>query len=384
MSYNFPTNPTDKQIYQPAGGPAYIFDSAIQSWRPANVSGVTYATEQELLDAVLAGITIDPKTLGADSRISSQGIPDALMWVRLNADGKIDPTMLPPGQQLSFSTSQEVQDGLEASEIISPAALSGASATASAGAQSAGRYVRLDSNGKLDPSLYSAGSNTTYATAAEVTAGTEAAKALSPKNLRDATINASTGAADANKYPRLNANGLIDDTMLRPALAKATAAEIITGANDAKFLTALALRGATVQTGATAADVNKIPRLNTAGKIDASMLPAAQSQFKGTIAPTATPIAGPVAGDYYYVSANGTLGAGWGALAGTVVKANDQLIYSGTAWNLISNSVDLTGYLPLTGSNAMNGAISWAAAQIGVVINTNGGMVEATIDAGVY
>jgi hypothetical protein len=172
--------------------------------------------------------------------------------------------------------------------------------------------------------------------------------------------------------------------MLRDALVKATAAEIITGANDTKFLTALGLRGATIQSGSTAAAVNKIPRLNAVGKIDSSMLPAATSQFKGTIAPTATPAANPLTGDYYYISVAGKLGAGWGALANTDVKANDQLIYNGTAWNLISNSVDLTGYLPLSGSAAMTGAIGWGTVQTGEVMNTNGGVISAVIDAGGY
>jgi hypothetical protein len=208
---------------------------------------------------------------------------------------------------------------------------------------------------------------------------------MSPRYYRDATINTSAGAADANKYPRLNASGKIDDTMLPDALVKATAADIITGTNDTKYLTALALRGATIQTGSTAAAVDKIPRLNSAGKIDASMLPAAQSQFKGTIDPAVAPLTNPNAGDYYYVSKNGTLIAAWGAaLGGTAVKANDQLIYDGTKWSIISNNVDLTGYLPLTGSADMTGAIEWTIAQTGEVFNSNGGTISAVIDAGSF
>ena len=383
MAYNFPTTPTDGQIYQPANGPAYIWSSLLNSWRPANVSGVTYATAAELLAAVDTGITIDPKTLGEGSVISSGGIPDALKWVRLNADGKVDPTMLPATQTVSFATSVEVESGTDTTKVISPDALAGAATSFSSGVPSNGKYVRLGSDGKISPSMYDGGV-VDYATAAEIIAGSENAKAVSPRYLRDATINTSAGAADANKYPRLNALGKIDTTMLPAALAKATSAEIITGTDDVKYMTALSLRGATVQTGSTAADVNKIPRLNSAGKIDASMLPAATSQFKGTIDPAVAPITTPTAGDYYYVSKNGTLVAAWGALAGTAVKANDQLIWSGTAWNIISNNVDLTGYLPLTGSSDMTGAIKWSAVQTGEVFDTNGGTISAVIDAGQY
>ena len=383
MAYNFPTTPTDGQIYQPANGPAYIWSALLNSWNPANVSGVTYATTVQLIDAIDTGITIDPKTLGEGSVISSGGIPDALKWVRLNADGKVDPTMLPATQTVSFATSVEVESGTDTTKVISPDALAGAATSFSSGVPSNGKYVRLGSDGKISPSMYDGGV-VDYATAAEIIAGSENAKAVSPRYLRDATINTSAGAADANKYPRLNALGKIDTTMLPAALAKATSAEIITGTDDAKYMTALSLRGATVQTGSTAADVNKIPRLNSAGKIDASMLPAATSQFKGTIDPAVAPITTPIAGDYYYVSKNGTLVAAWGALAGTAVKANDQLIWSGTAWNIISNNVDLTGYLPLTGSSDMTGAIKWSAVQTGEVFDTNGGTISAVIDAGQY
>jgi len=383
MAFNYPTTPTDGQIYQPANGPAYIWSALLNSWNPANVSGVTYATTVQLIDAIDTGITIDPKTLGEGSVISSGGIPDALKWVRLNADGKVDPTMLPATQTVSFATSVEVESGTDTTKVISPDALAGAATSFSSGIPSNGKYVRLGSDGKISPSMYDGGV-VDYATAAEIIAGSENAKAVSPRYLRDATINTSAGAADANKYPRLNALGKIDTTMLPAALAKATSAEIITGTDDAKYMTALSLRGATVQTGSTAADVNKIPRLNSAGKIDASMLPAATSQFKGTIDPAVAPITTPIAGDYYYVSKNGTLVAAWGALAGTAVKANDQLIWSGTAWNIISNNVDLTGYLPLTGSSDMTGAIKWSAVQTGEVFDTNGGTISAVIDAGQY
>jgi len=384
MSYNFPATPTDGQIFQPSGGPAYIWSAALNSWNPANLSGVTYATAAELLAATDTGITIDPKTLGEDSAISSAGVTDASKWVRLNANGLVDPTMLPPGQNILFATSQDVLDGTDATKTTSPSSIFNASAVRSSGAGDSGKYVRLSVDGKLDASMYDSGTPE-FATAAEINAGSDGVKSLTPRFYRDATVNASSGAADANKYPRLNASGKIDDTMLPAALVKAVAADVITGTNDAKYLTALALRGATIQTGSTAAAVDKIPRLNSAGKIDSSMLPAAQSQFKGTIDPAVAPIASPNAGDYYYVSRNGALVAAWGAgLAGTAVKANDQLIYDGTKWSIISNTVDLTGYLPLVGSADMTGAISWTIAQTGEVFNTNGGSISAVVDAGPY
>jgi hypothetical protein len=383
LSYNFPGTPTDGQIFQPANGPAYIWSAALNAWNPANVSGVTYATAAELLAAIDTGITIDPKTLGEDSVASSAGAADASKWVRLNANGIVDPTMLPQGQNILFATTQDVMDGTDQTKAISPNAIFSASAVRSSGATDSGKYVRLSIDGKLDASMYDSGTPT-FADAAEINTGTEAAKSIAPDQLRAASITTSAGSADANKYPRLNANGKIDDTMLRDALVKATSAEIIAGANDTKFITALGLRGATIQSGSTAAAANKIPRLNAVGKIDGSMLPAAVSQFKGTIAPTATPAANPATGDYYYVSVAGKLGTGWGALATTVVKANDQLIYNGTAWNLISNSVDLTGYLPLTGSPDMTGAIGWNLAQTGEVMNTNGGYISAVVDAGSF
>ena len=86
-----------------------------------------------------------------------------------------------------------------------------------------------------------------YATSAEVITGTEALKSLSPKNLADASVNGGVApvVADAGKYVRVDANGKIspallpvDPINLKGAIAPTAAAPTTPTKGDSYFLNA--------------------------------------------------------------------------------------------------------------------------------------------------
>lgn len=62
------------------------------------------------------------------------------------------------------------------------------------------------------------------------------------------------------------------------AVTFAVAADIIAGTDTTKALNSGALRGASTQTSAGVADVNKIPLISATGKLDSSLLPALTTQ----------------------------------------------------------------------------------------------------------
>ena len=70
--------------------------------------------------------------------------------------------------------------------------------------------------------------------------------------------------------------------------------------------------------------------------------------FKGSIDPTVTaPTA--IAGDFYISNTAGLADSSFSGIAGQSIGITDLLIYDGTFWSSFPNTVDLTGYLPLSG-----------------------------------
>ena len=79
-----------------------------------------------------------------------------------------------------------------------------------------------------------------------------------------------------------------------------------------------------IAASAGAASADSVPKLNAAGKIDASFLSIAGGMtFKGTIDPTAAAPATPAVGDYYFAKKSATLGATWTGLVGTTIKGRN-------------------------------------------------------------
>lgn len=178
-------------------------------------------------------------------------------------------------------------------------------------------------------------------------------------------------------------------TSLGGAVAFATAADINTGTDATKAINSVALRGATVNTSSGATDANKLPRLDANGKLDLTMLPATATKLAGTLDPTVAPPAGATGGNMYFVSKAGTVNAGFTGAAGQAAGVGDTMIFDGTNWYLLAETTDLSAYVPLAGTNLMTGNIVWtgaAGSKAGTtVFDAKGGTVDnVLLNAGTY
>jgi hypothetical protein len=105
-----------------------------------------------------------------------------------------------------------------------------------------------------------------------------------------------------------------------------------------------------IAASAGAASAGSVPKLNAAGKIDASFLSITGTMsFKGTANVTAAVPAGITSGDYYVTAADAVAGAGWTGIVGQSIKAGDALLYDGAKWHAMPQNIDLAAYLKLTG-----------------------------------
>jgi hypothetical protein len=186
-------------------------------------------------------------------------------------------------------------------------------------------------------------------------------------------------------------------TSLGGAVSMATGPEVITGTDTLKAVTPKALRDATLNapSGTPANDANFIPRLNAQGKIDAGFLTITGTTFGGVIdasaAGTNAP-ANPVTGEFHFISVGGSLdGTGWTGLATPLpVVAGDLVIFDGTNWHAMQATVDLSAYLPLAGGTmAAQALVQWpgaTGAETGhILLDLKGGKIDnAVIDCGTY
>lgn len=178
-------------------------------------------------------------------------------------------------------------------------------------------------------------------------------------------------------------------TALGGAVAFATPAQINTGTDSTVAINPAGLRGATVNTSAGATDADKIPRLNSNGKIDPTMLAAAATSMKGAVDPSVAPAPGAKAGDSYFANKQATANAGYGPGITGTVNLGDMMVFDGTAWHLVPNAQDMSAYIPLAGSNLITGNLVWtgaANAKAGTTIfDGKGGTVDSVlIDCGTY
>lgn len=111
-----------------------------------------------------------------------------------------------------------------------------------------------------------------------------------------------------------------------------------------------------------AGNAGKVPKLDAAGRIPSTMLPAAvvgAMSFKGSVSPVSAAPAGAAQGDFYMASVAGS--ATWAGITGQAIKVGDSLIFDGTNWHAIPAESDLAAYLPLAGGT-MSGPIVLSAA----------------------
>jgi len=265
-------------------------------------------------------------------------------------------------------------------------------------------YIKTGA-GTADTDWAGMGAATPFASAAETNTGTNAAKAVSPAGLAGSSLNAATGAggvanvADAGKWVRLSATGQIASGFI-PAPTVATAAEIVAGTINTKYVTPLNLKssskadGSGVGGAAAAADAGYLVALGAGGKISANLLPASPVLVKGahdfTVAPPAGFTTGLAAGSFYFASANGVVAAGYVGEVGTAVKSGDMVLWDGAAWHVVPNATDLNAYLSLAGGTmtAKSSKITWPAATVAtpeVYLDLNGGQIDnALIDCGSF
>lgn len=161
-----------------AGSPE-LYGSDGASWIRLN-NAASFASSSEVITGTDTTKTIAAAALSGASVLGiSAGVGDASKYVRLDATGYLDP-------------------GLFGGNITST----------SAGAADAGKLVELDAAGKIDVSMLD------LATAAEIQAGTGTTNLVEAAQLAAASITTFGSAADAGKYIRADANGKIDPTLL--------------------------------------------------------------------------------------------------------------------------------------------------------------------------
>ena len=224
-------------------------------------------------------------------------------------------------------------------------------------------YVKTGA-GAADGDWTALGSATAFASAAEIHAGTDTAKAINSATLRGETRNAAnaTPANDADYIPRLGANGRLADGFI----PKATDAEVLAGTLDTNFITPqhLQSRITNAPNATPATDARKLVMLDSTGKIAAGFLPAGALNFAGafdlTVAKPATLAPVPKAGDMFTVSKTGTMEASWAATmatltAGAAVTQGDMLIWDDVAkkFHHIANVVDTSGFVSKAGTSVM-------------------------------
>jgi hypothetical protein len=213
--------------------------------------------------------------------------------------------------------------------------------------------------------------------------------ALTTKPTSDVVIASYAGAA----YAKIGSGGSDADWVaLGSSTVFATANEITTGSENSKAIAPDQLRAVTlVAPSATPTnDANKFIRLNPQGKIDPGFLQVSGVTVRSAVDPTAAPPATPVQGDLHFASAGGVIHTGYGFPPGTTAKSGDSFLYDGTAWHLIPNEVDLNAYLPLAGGTmaATTSKITWPAATAAApetYLQLSGGHIEGSIvDAGTF
>lgn len=231
---------------------------------------------------------------------------------------------------LTYATAAEVVAGVEAGKPVSPAALAGAGIVASAGAADAGKYVRTDAAGLIDDTVVP------KALGAAVITGTATDSFVTPAGLAAAS-SAVGGVAQADKYVRFNSTGTLDSALFDYA----TSAELIgnagTGTVNGAINDDILTKSSTVLS-AGLADAGKFVKLDATGKISPSVLNLDVMEFKGGVDVTAAAPAAPDKGDTYIVTTGGTISAGFTGLGGGTAASGDQLIFDGTSWVKVGGS----------------------------------------------
>lgn len=136
---------------------------------------------------------------------------------------------------------------------------------------------------------------------------------------------------------------------------------------DARYLQLVDAESVIVSSGP--ADSGKLVRLAADGKIDPSMVTIITGGYRGTTDFTAPPPPGPnLAGDFWKNTTTGTVDAAWGLTPGTTSVIGEEMIFDGSAWELIDTG---GAYLPITGGTLTG--------PLDVNASITGDLVESTL-----
>lgn len=217
--------------------------------------------------------------------------------------------------------------------------------------------------------------------------------AATPANVITGNVVIATWGTPAQAYVLTNAaapNVAGSWTSLGGAVSFASAAEIHAGTDTTKAVNSAILRGETVTVSTGVGDADKLIRLNAAGVLDATLLSAVPSDVKGAQDVTAALTGGPYkSGDIVFSNAAGTVDASWTGAAGSTTASGDALIYDGAVWYLIPNKTDLNAYLALVGGTMGDGAkvtfdVTTGGAGTVVLDLATGGLDNAVINCGTF
>ena len=230
-------------------------------------------------------------------------------------------------------------------------------------------YVKTGA-GTADGDWTKLGSSASFASDAEIQAGTVTDKGIAPDQLRLNALNGPTGTAgaaapaDANHLIRLDAAGMVAFGFI----PSASDAETLTGTELHKLLTPANLQSRTLAapTATQANDHDYLVRLDANGQIDAGFLSVKGLSYRGNMdlrATYAAPV-GLATGDFGTVSDKGAAHASWpGFTGGESVEVGDLVIFDGTNWHLVQHGLDTTAYVAKSGANAIinDMTMTWAA-----------------------
>ena len=219
-------------------------------------------------------------------------------------------------------------------------------------------YIKTGSGG-ADSDWAALGSSPQIATSADVVSGTDNAKVITAAALRGAAPNTSAGAADANKIPRLDAAGKLDSSFIDSTATGGNALDsgkvILLDASG--HVPGTAIDGVAQPTGGGAAvtgDSGKVVMLGTNGQIDSKFINISAVTFQGTVDLTGTPPATWGTGDYGIAAASAASGSIDAGFGIAVdVKKGDMIVKTATGWEALAQDVDLSSYVSKAGANAI-------------------------------
>jgi hypothetical protein len=191
----------------------------------------------------------------------------------------------------------------------------------------------LDAKGTLDSGFIPT------ATKAEIVAGAVTNDFITPKGLKDGTLDAPSGTPnnDVGYLVRLPssgkiANGFLDGIATGPAASSNSGKPIL---------------------------------LDATGKVDAALLPVLGTTLRSAhnFIAGVLPAPAPAKGDIYFNNTAGQVDATYTGISGQAIKSGDMVMYDGTNYHLIPIEQDLTAYVSKAGNSAManDAVLTWTA-----------------------